>query len=224
MESVEYQGNKRTLKKTLDSVLGKMPATGTLEQVHAALVGATQQLERTGCFKSVDAVIDESEKSNRSADIRLVLDEKEPYSVNAGTYLRAGEASLEARLRARNGFGLLEDISLNASRGTYSSTAMQLHATFPVLQQTAGTAFDARAYWSDSSFQRHCSFTERLKGATAALRWPGAELAYDLAWRELADASKFHTASPSVRSQLVRRNDPDPANAWCTGIKNVNIG
>jgi outer membrane protein assembly factor BamA len=202
VEAVRVSGNKRTQRRALDAALADVSAQRSLKGLKCALQESTERLERSGSFHSVDAVLDAG-SGPKAAQVQLSLTERDPFSFSAGTYLRAGEASVEARLRSRNGLGLLEDLSLNASRGTNSSTSLRLSASFPLVSKPSGTSIDGVAFASESNFQRHSSFSERLTGASASLSLPNSHLAYDLAWRELADLSKHHTASRAIRSQLV---------------------
>lgn len=207
IEGVDVQGTTRTRRRAIDSALGEVWAAGTLEEVKDALLDATGRLNRTGAFDKVNAMVDEGadgdEKAN-SARVKLEVEEKSPVALSAGTYIRAGEATMEGKVRQVNGLGWMESASLNFSQGTRSSSSAQLGFSFPLLTSRRGTNIDGEVFRSDASFQKHSSFTERSTGGSIGIAWDSGRLSYLLSCRELADLSSNRTASKGVRDHLVR--------------------
>jgi len=106
---------------------------------------------------------------------------------------------VEATARLNSALGYGEVVEAAVSRGSRESTSVEVSASQRRLFGGVASA-DARAGQTARSFQRHSSFSERVRSMACALRRGPHELGYELSWRALSDPS--HAASAAVRRQL----------------------
>jgi len=196
---VNVKGNARTKRYLIDRELEGARNAESLSEILDALLVASSQLSGLDVFKKCDLFIDVGPANRPEAvNIDVTVEEQSPYSLDAGTYVQGGEASVEGSVGLKNVLGHAERLEAAAAIGNERSNTYHLSLTQPRFRGTESVA-ELGIAQAIRSFQKHSSVTEKSRGLQASVSNGGHSFAYELAWRELGDLHK--RASKTIRRQ-----------------------
>lgn len=129
------------------------------------------------------------------------FEEKTLLQLRSGTYVQGREGSVEASATVTNPTGHAESITVNAEWGSQSTTLYSLGIARP-RPRGAPVTVSARVHQLFTSSQKWSSYTELLRGGTAALASEDGRhtLGAELAWYRLSDP--LRQASRAVQNQF----------------------
>lgn len=177
-------------------------STSTLLDINQGLEEVTAALESLNIFKSVKYRLTRSEDGPGSCDLELIVQEKSPFYIKAGSYVSTvGEVSGDGQLSVNNCLGRAESFQAGYERGILGTSEYFLAVMRP---RPAAMPLNASMRFSQlfRNFVDTTSFMERSRSATMTLssQTGGHSLAYEAAWRTLTDPSR--TASTAVTQHL----------------------
>ncbi|KAK2079523.1 hypothetical protein QBZ16_001917 [Prototheca wickerhamii] len=194
-------GLERTKGDIVRREFARVRDARTLDEVKDAVLEAYENLMALGIFNAVEITVDRDPSAPDAARIVAEFEEKTLLQLRSGTYVQGREGSVEASATVTNPTGHAESITVNAEWGSQSTTLYSLGIARP-RPRGAPVTVSARVHQLFTSSQKWSSYTELLRGGTAALASEDGRhtLGAELAWYRLSDP--LRQASRAVQNQF----------------------
>eukprot|EP00794_Sanderia_malayensis_P004454 gene4454-5045_t len=194
VENIHIDGADRTQPSLLTHQLENLFEAKTFNELIDRAYSAKLRLERLGVFNAVEVLIDINRNENASSDgldVYFFVRESKWLTANAGTHVGNNDGNMMFGARMNNLRGVAENIHLDFSIGTRSSSSNEFSFTKPLFK-SPDCKFSTKLYKLSGEFAQ-CHFKQKCHGVEAVFTVPSLlgihSFKYNGQWRENYDVN-----------------------------------